>query len=71
MRGADCWPEPIAAGAAGGSGALGARRASAFFGRGRQAGTKDVIPALSLILGNDVTPQFLNHIDNHMVKLSK
>ena len=40
-------------------------------GKAVRLGTKDVSPALSLILGNDVTPQFLNHIDNHMVKLSK
>ena len=40
-------------------------------GEAVRLGTKDVSPALSLILGNDVTPQFLNHIDNHMVKLSK
>ena len=40
-------------------------------GEAVRLGTKDVSPALSLILDNDVTPQFLNHIDNHMVKLSK
>jgi hypothetical protein len=40
-------------------------------GEAVRLGTKDVSPALSLILGNDVTPQFLNHIDNRqIVKMS-
>jgi hypothetical protein len=34
----------------------------------RTLGTKDVRPGLSLI-GNDVTPQFLKHIDNHIVEI--